>query len=304
MTKSIALTEIRIDGGTQPRVVIDEEAVGRYAEKIAGGKLLPPVDVFFDGVDHWLADGFHRYHAGQKLGHQAITAIVHTGTKRDAVLFSVGANDGHGIQRTNADKRKSVMTLLNDAEWTTWSDSEIARRCGVDHKTVAACRPLGNLPSDKTATPRTYTTKHGTEATMKTGNIGKGKLLMPDRSKAASAKRREAMRTMAAEGYSSRQIASKLEITEEGCRETMRREGIDVPADRVTRSLKHDANRIVEHMVMDAENLTADVNLIEFSALDRDRLGAWADSLMASKKALDSFIRRLIKEQQKHGEAA
>ncbi len=172
MTQSIALKNIRIDGGTQPRVLIDEEAVMRYAEKITGGTLLPPVDIFFDGVNHWLADGFHRYHAGMKLGHLAITAIVHTGTKRDAVLFSVGANDGHGIQRTNADKRKAVTTLLQDEEWNKWADREIARRCGVHHVFVGDVRrSLVIVTSDKDTV--TYTTKHGTESTMNVEKIGR-----------------------------------------------------------------------------------------------------------------------------------
>lgn len=29
------------------------------------------------------------------------------GTKRDAILYSVGANSTHGLRRTNADKRRT-----------------------------------------------------------------------------------------------------------------------------------------------------------------------------------------------------
>jgi hypothetical protein len=46
------------------------------------------------------------------------------------------------VRRTNGDKRRAVATLLNDPEWSQWSDREIARRCGVDGKTVASSRPL------------------------------------------------------------------------------------------------------------------------------------------------------------------
>ena len=56
------------------------------------------------------------------------------------MLFSVGANHAHGLRRTNEDKRRAVTTLLLDAQWTQWSDREISRRCGVDHKTVGAVR--------------------------------------------------------------------------------------------------------------------------------------------------------------------
>jgi len=67
-------------------------------------------------------------------------------------------------------KRKAVMTLLEDGEWSQWSDSEIARRCAVHHSTVATARSsLAKTASDQ-APPRTYTTKHGTTATMNTAN--------------------------------------------------------------------------------------------------------------------------------------
>lgn len=109
------------------------------------------------------------------------------------------------------------------------------------------------------------------------------------------------VRDMAASGHSSNQIAAEFGINAGGLRRRMRAIGIDVPADRVVgRSHLHDANRIVERMAMDAENLTADVNLIEFASLDRARIGDWIDGLGRSRKSLDSFIRRLIKEQ-KHG---
>ena len=66
-----------------------------------------------------------------------------------------------------------LETLLKDDEWSQWTDSEIARRCAVHHSTVAAARSsLAKSASEQQAT-RTYTTKHGTTATMNTSNIGK-----------------------------------------------------------------------------------------------------------------------------------
>jgi hypothetical protein len=53
---------------------------------------------------------------------------------------SLGANSEHGLRRTNDDKRCAVSLLLHDAEWVEWSNREIARRCVVDHKTVAKLR--------------------------------------------------------------------------------------------------------------------------------------------------------------------
>ena len=98
-------------------------------------------------------------------------------TRRDAVLDALGDNATHGVRRTNADKRKAVMTLLEDDEWVGWADSEIARRCCVDHKTVGRYRDeLSPHLGISQVTERTYTTKHGTTAVMNTANIGKSSL--------------------------------------------------------------------------------------------------------------------------------
>jgi hypothetical protein len=40
------------------------------------------------------------------------------------------------LRRTNADKRRAVQRLLNDAEWREWPNREIARRCAVDEGLV------------------------------------------------------------------------------------------------------------------------------------------------------------------------
>lgn len=172
MAETLRLEKIRTDGGTQPRINLYEETVQEYKDAVIDGANFPPVVVFHDGSDHWLADGFHRFHAHRLAKSDAISAEIHQGTRREAILYSVGANSAHGIRRTNADKRQAVETLLSDDEWSQWSDREIARKCGVNDKTV------GNIRRELTAEnpqsePRTYTTRHGTQATMKTENIGK-----------------------------------------------------------------------------------------------------------------------------------
>jgi hypothetical protein len=165
----IALSDIRIDGGTQSRASIDQQAVDDYAAAMAAGDKFPPVVVYFDGKTYWLADGFHRYQAYASAKIDAVPADVRQGTQRDAILFSVSANASHGLRRTNDDKRRAVQTLLNDAEWAKWSDREIARRCAVHHDLVGKLRPVVTGVS---ASERTYTTKHGTKAEMKTAKIG------------------------------------------------------------------------------------------------------------------------------------
>lgn len=138
--KALNIRTIRIDGGTQSRVAINEEVVAEYATALKEGADFPEVVVFHDGADYWLADGFHRYHAHNRIGKASIAADVQQGTVRDAILYSLGANRAHGLQRSNADKRKTVMTLLADPEWAAWSDRKIAEVAGVGHPLVAAIR--------------------------------------------------------------------------------------------------------------------------------------------------------------------
>lgn len=178
----LELTKIRIDGGTQPRAELNQATVAEYAEVMTAGGNLPPPTVFHDGTDHWLADGFHRFFAHRKIGALTIEVEVIQGTQRDAVLYAVGANAAHGLRRTKEDRRKAVLTLLQDAEWSAWSDREIARRCSVEHRLVASVRASLAAPSlvqntseksdtGASAGERTYTTKHGTTAKMKTAGI-------------------------------------------------------------------------------------------------------------------------------------
>lgn len=138
--QQLELKVIRIDGGTQSRVELNNTTVEEYSEAMADGVQFPPVVVFCDGASHWLADGFHRYFGADHAGLGKIAADVRNGTQRDAVLYSLKANATHGLKRTNADKRKAVETLLKDSEWAAWSDRKIAEVCGVSHPFVAAIR--------------------------------------------------------------------------------------------------------------------------------------------------------------------
>lgn len=162
----LALDAIQIDGGTQSRSSLNQAVVDEYAEAIKGGATFPPIVVFYDGDKHWLADGFHRFHAYQQLGRAGIDADIRQGTRRDAILHSVGANETHGLRRTNEDKRRAVLTLLGDAEWSTWSDREIARRCVVGADMVGRLRPADTVAERQYVHPKT-----GTPTTMKTASI-------------------------------------------------------------------------------------------------------------------------------------
>lgn len=169
----ISLDSIRAEIQAQPRAAMLTDEVAHYSEAMVRGDTFPPLVVYFDGTVYWLADGFHRYHAARGLGLAKFACDVRNGGLRDAVLHSVGANEAHGIRRTNEDKRRAVKRLLDDVEWCQWSNREIARRCAVDDKTVAALRPAPDVTAEIRSEPRTYTTKHGSISQMATAAIGR-----------------------------------------------------------------------------------------------------------------------------------
>lgn len=168
----VAIAKIRRDGGTQPRAQLYEEVVAEYAEDMRQGAEFPPVTIFFDGKEYWLADGFHRVSAKEATGGTEVNSEVHSGTHRDAVLFAAGANAKHGLRRTNADKRRAVEQLLRDFEWRRWSDSAIAKQCGVTHPFVSKVR-AETVDDSSSPDLAVRTVKRGAKTyTVDTTNIG------------------------------------------------------------------------------------------------------------------------------------
>jgi hypothetical protein len=140
-TSLIRLDLIQTDPDLQMREAgLDVGVVAEYAEALEAGAVFPAITVFFDGDAYWPADGFHRIAAAKKIGRETISADVHDGGKRDAVLHATGVNAKHGLRRTSADKRRAILTVLRDPEWSRMSDREIGKRCWVDHKTVGSVR--------------------------------------------------------------------------------------------------------------------------------------------------------------------
>jgi hypothetical protein len=137
---NLKLSDIRVDGDLQVRATINDAVVSDYYDILREGGKLPPVIVFFDSAQYHLADGYHRFHAHKSAGLALIEADVREGTKRDAMLYALGANAEHGFRRTAQDKHKAVTIMLNDMEWGEWSDREIAKQCKVSHPFVSKVR--------------------------------------------------------------------------------------------------------------------------------------------------------------------
>jgi ParB-like chromosome segregation protein Spo0J len=325
VARRVRLDAIAFDAGTQIRAALDQAVVADYAEAMTDGAQFPPVMLFHDGNTHYIGDGFHRFMAAQRLQWRHIDAIVQPGTKEDALWFALGANRTNGKRLTEADKTHAIA--LARAAWPEKMQREIAAQVGCHPSLVS--RVYQNTTSSETvSTGRQRQSEmkretirrliaEGQKADQIAKHVGVSRSRVSeirvemglsnrvDQSRKATQERRDRMRAMAAEGHTSRQIAHALGLSDEGCRQILRDQKIDVPGDNATKNSKrHDSNRIVDRIVMDAENLTEGVNLIEFGDLDRGRIAEWLKSLGASRDKFGGFIRRLMKEQQNHGEAA
>src|SRR5262245_332244 len=105
--------------------------IREYGELYRDGHTLAPITVFQDGADYWVADGFHRTEGARHAGLTAITVDLQPGTKRDAILYSCGANK-HGKVRTPGDRKRAVKRMLQDPlVLQEWTNAQIARHCGV-----------------------------------------------------------------------------------------------------------------------------------------------------------------------------
>ena len=128
-----------------PRGKIDPAHVGGLVELIEAGTVIDPPIVYDDGSNLWLAEGFHRIAAYQTLNCDKILCDVRKGSRREARLHAAAANAAHGLPRSYADKRKSVMMCLEDPEAANWSAAQIARHCSVSGPFVSAIKEAMQL---------------------------------------------------------------------------------------------------------------------------------------------------------------
>jgi uncharacterized ParB-like nuclease family protein len=174
VAETISIDRISTDS-TQTRAELNQAVISEYAEAYEQGIELPPIDVYYNGETpwYWLADGFHRVKAAQQIGRNSITASVHQGSQRDAILHAVGANESHGLRRTNADRRNAVRIMLQDPEWSQWSDRDLAERCMVSHTFVNRLRhEMNQTKGEPVKEEKRKYQRAGKTQTMRTENIG------------------------------------------------------------------------------------------------------------------------------------
>ncbi len=134
----LACDNIEATAATQVRTELHKDVIQEYQEDYLNGAIFPPLVVFAEkGAERYvLADGFHRLYAAIHAGIVEIDVEVHEGGLHDALVYALGANTGHGLRRTNADKVNAVKLALKDPEISQLTQQEIADVCRVHRDTV------------------------------------------------------------------------------------------------------------------------------------------------------------------------
>lgn len=139
--RDIPLGLIRFFEPSLIRGSLEHGIIEAYAEYMRAGAVFPPVLVFQDGDDYWLADGAHRVKAAQLRRAKLIRASVRQGTRRDAIFAACGANanwDKSPLSYTINDLRHRVSTAISLQPPLV--DAEIAALVGVSLALVAEIR--------------------------------------------------------------------------------------------------------------------------------------------------------------------
>ncbi len=195
----VPLDQITVDERIQVRRGgLNPDTVQRYAVIMfeAGTyEPFPPAILYRDGETLWLAAGFHR-RGGVELADQmliedrrpvigGVNAIIRPGGFTDAYWAAVTDNLTNGLELKTPDLKEALCRLLGldgmnleqTQEYISMSDRQLAAILGVSNKTIGRWRKEFEQNLTVThvtvSTERTYVTKHGTPATMKTGNIRK-----------------------------------------------------------------------------------------------------------------------------------
>jgi hypothetical protein len=154
---------------------IDPDVVTEYALAFDD---LPPIRLARVDGALLVIDGLHRIAAARQCGRETILATVEPMTYEQAFAAACRANETHGLRRSNADKRKSVVEALKLSGVKKWSNVRIAELCGISDEFVRQLRRTQPPTVGSSGPPASDQLP-----TVRIGKDGKARRLPPKRAK-------------------------------------------------------------------------------------------------------------------------
>lgn len=176
--QQFAIETIIIDKRYQSRVKgLDDAHVTDLMEAYErpDSEIDPPRVWIIPAVGTVLTRGFHRVEALSRLGRKRIECEVRNGSVADALTDAAAGNAGHGLKRTNADKRRSVEMVVE--AHPDWSNRRVADESGVSHAFVNEIRDVETASTSK---PETRTDKKGNQRPSKNPKSAPAKKIKPE----------------------------------------------------------------------------------------------------------------------------
>jgi len=136
MVETLKLKQIIKHRDLQIRDSLDMSRIEFLVEVYKGWD---PLLVYRVNNKFYLADGYHRITAAERLGLETIDAEVVDGAFEDALLAGIEANSQHrGLPLTLKERRRAAELLLKIH--TNWSDRRIAQKVGLSQPKVGQIR--------------------------------------------------------------------------------------------------------------------------------------------------------------------
>jgi hypothetical protein len=143
------LSQLTLDPGLQMRTELNQDVVDEYAQAMLDGDKFPPIIVFNDGDNNYVAEGFTRCAAAKQAGIEIIDADVHMGTYEDAFDYAfTKANHDNGQRYKNVDKVSAFKKAFTRDRYIKQSDRELGRLYQVYNRFVSQLRKAANAQPD------------------------------------------------------------------------------------------------------------------------------------------------------------
>lgn len=133
--KLLPLKDVVRDEDLQMRVAMSGDHIDSLKEALLDKVELPPIIVYSDGINYFLADGHHRYVAHVILGKQEILSEVREGGRQAALDYAFGANkENNALPRTTKDKQRALTAAQK--HHPKLSERKLAELVGVSKSMV------------------------------------------------------------------------------------------------------------------------------------------------------------------------